>query len=310
MHHAPPTLASRQQPRQCARAFPRAAACNSKWGMKYRRWRDTWDPKLASCPLSACRLDSRTLEPVHDRAPALRAGQRARGGGNPPGVSPGTCRSRCGASPDLGRVCKARATRAHSATSTRRLACPGERAVPYNLQPQGRGTLPPIPGTQGPAPTPVGRCSPAPSRAGPQRPSPGARMSIWGTAQGTKTLTAATSASSLAPGGAQMGLGACEPAGTAKYPLNDLVALASGAAYQATVIQNVDQAPRTSGWYLDVHRVIGSGPAERPADPLLRADHLREHREIGVDVVAPSSAISDDPESFRAGLIRFFRPWA
>jgi hypothetical protein len=48
-------------------------------------------------------------------------------------------------------------------------------------------------------------------------------------------------------------------------------------------------------------------PAERPADPLLRADHLREHREIGVDVVAPSSAISDDPESFRAGLIRFFQ---
>jgi len=29
--------------------------------------------------------------------------------------------------------------------------------------------------------------------------------------------------------------------------------LASGAAYQATVIQTVDQAPRTSGWYLDVH---------------------------------------------------------
>jgi hypothetical protein len=32
-----------------------------------------------------------------------------------------------------------------------------------------------------------------------------------------------------------------------------LVALASGAAYQATVIQTVDQAPRTSGWYLDIH---------------------------------------------------------
>jgi hypothetical protein len=29
--------------------------------------------------------------------------------------------------------------------------------------------------------------------------------------------------------------------------------LASGAAYQATVIQTVDQARRTSGWYLDVH---------------------------------------------------------
>jgi hypothetical protein len=29
--------------------------------------------------------------------------------------------------------------------------------------------------------------------------------------------------------------------------------VASGAAYQATVIQTVDQAPRTSGRYLDVH---------------------------------------------------------
>jgi hypothetical protein len=29
--------------------------------------------------------------------------------------------------------------------------------------------------------------------------------------------------------------------------------LASVAAFQATVIQTVDQAPRTSGWYLDVH---------------------------------------------------------
>ena len=41
--------------------------------------------------------------------------------------------------------------------------------------------------------------------------------------------------------------------GTAKYPLNDRVALASGAANQAMVIQTVDQAPRTSGWYLDAH---------------------------------------------------------
>ena len=128
---------------------------------------------------------------------------------------------------------------------------------------------------------------------------------------GNKTLTVATSASSLAPGGAQVGLGTCEPEGTAKYPLNDLVALASGAAYQATVIQTVDQAPRTSGWYLDVH--LGSSAQVLQNDqPTLYFEpiHLREHREIGVDVVAPSSAISDDPESFRAGLIRFFRPWA
>jgi hypothetical protein len=73
---------------------------------------------------------------------------------------------------------------------------------------------------------------------------------------GTKTLTVATSASGLAPGSAHaqdIHLGTCEAQGAAKYPLDDLVALASGTAYQTTVIQNVDQAPPPSGWYLDVH---------------------------------------------------------
>jgi hypothetical protein len=73
---------------------------------------------------------------------------------------------------------------------------------------------------------------------------------------GNKTLTVGTSASGLAPGSAhaqQIGLGTCEAQGAAKYPLNDLVALASGTAYQTTVIQNVDQAPPPSGWYLNVH---------------------------------------------------------
>jgi hypothetical protein len=73
---------------------------------------------------------------------------------------------------------------------------------------------------------------------------------------GNKTLTVATSASGLAPGSAHaqdIGLGTCEAQGAAKYPLNDLVALASGTAYQITVIQNVDQAPPPSGWYLNVH---------------------------------------------------------
>ena len=73
---------------------------------------------------------------------------------------------------------------------------------------------------------------------------------------GSKTLTVATSASALAPGSAHaqhIGLGTCEAQGAVKYPLNDLVALASGTAYQTTVIQNVDQAPPPSGWYLNVH---------------------------------------------------------
>jgi len=72
---------------------------------------------------------------------------------------------------------------------------------------------------------------------------------------GNKTLTVATSASGLAPGSAHaqhIGLGTCEAQGAAKYPLNDLVALANGTAYQTTVIQNVDQAPPPSEWHLNV----------------------------------------------------------
>jgi hypothetical protein len=38
-----------------------------------------------------------------------------------------------------------------------------------------------------------------------------------------------------------------------KYPLNDLVASPTGAAATTTVIQNVDQAPPASGWYINVH---------------------------------------------------------
>jgi hypothetical protein len=84
---------------------------------------------------------------------------------------------------------------------------------------------------------------------------------------GNKTLTVATSASGLAPGSAHaqhIGLGTCEAQGAAKYPLNDLVASASGTAYQITVIQNVDQAPPTSGWYLNVH--LGSSAQDLQND--------------------------------------------
>ncbi|MCW2626908.1 MAG: hypothetical protein QOF66_240 [Mycobacterium sp.] len=38
-----------------------------------------------------------------------------------------------------------------------------------------------------------------------------------------------------------------------KYPLNDLVAKSDGVAETTTVIQNVDQAPPASGWYVNVH---------------------------------------------------------
>jgi hypothetical protein len=71
-----------------------------------------------------------------------------------------------------------------------------------------------------------------------------------------KTLIVATSVTGLAPGSAhaqQIGLGACEAQGPVKYPLNDLLASAGGAAYQTTIVQNVDQAPPPSGWYLNVY---------------------------------------------------------
>lgn len=74
---------------------------------------------------------------------------------------------------------------------------------------------------------------------------------------GNKTLIVATAASGLAPGSAhaqQIGLGTCEAQGAVKYSLNDLVASANGTAYQTTVIQDVDNAPPSSGgWYLNVH---------------------------------------------------------
>jgi hypothetical protein len=71
-----------------------------------------------------------------------------------------------------------------------------------------------------------------------------------------KTLIVATSATGLAPGSSHaqnIGLGTCEAQGPAKYPLDDLAALANGTAYQTTVIQNVGQAPPPSGWYLNVY---------------------------------------------------------
>ncbi len=37
------------------------------------------------------------------------------------------------------------------------------------------------------------------------------------------------------------------------YPLNDLVAKADGVAETTTVINNVDQAPPASGWYVNIH---------------------------------------------------------
>ncbi|RDH76174.1 CHRD domain-containing protein [Mycolicibacterium moriokaense] len=78
---------------------------------------------------------------------------------------------------------------------------------------------------------------------------------------GAKTLTVTVAAKGLAAGSAHaehIHLGTCGAQGAVQYPLNDLVASADGAAKTTTVIQNVDQAPPRSGWYVNVHL----GPAD------------------------------------------------
>lgn len=73
---------------------------------------------------------------------------------------------------------------------------------------------------------------------------------------GKKTLTVSTTASGLVPGSnhaEHIHLGTCKAQGPVKYPLNDLVASPSGSAEATTVVQNVDQAPPASGWYVNVH---------------------------------------------------------
>jgi Cu/Zn superoxide dismutase len=71
-----------------------------------------------------------------------------------------------------------------------------------------------------------------------------------------KTLTVTTTASGLPAGtahAAHLHLGSCDAQGPVKYMLDDLVASPTGAAETTTVIQNLDQAPPASGWYLNVH---------------------------------------------------------
>jgi Cu/Zn superoxide dismutase len=71
-----------------------------------------------------------------------------------------------------------------------------------------------------------------------------------------KTLSVDATASDLVAGSAHavhIHLGSCDSQGAVKYPLNDLVASSTGSAETTTVIQNVDQAPPASGWYINVH---------------------------------------------------------
>jgi hypothetical protein len=71
-----------------------------------------------------------------------------------------------------------------------------------------------------------------------------------------KTLTVSARATGLVAGSAHavhIHSGSCDSQGEVKYHLNDLVAKPDGVAETTTVIQNVDQAPPASGWYVNVH---------------------------------------------------------
>ena len=86
-----------------------------------------------------------------------------------------------------------------------------------------------------------------------------------------KTLTVAATASGLVAGSehaVHIHLGSCDSQGAVKYPLNDLVAPPTGAAETTTVIQNVDQAPPASGWYINVH-LGSSSQIEQNGQPTL-----------------------------------------
>ncbi len=88
---------------------------------------------------------------------------------------------------------------------------------------------------------------------------------------GKKTLTVTTTASGLAPGSGHaqhIHLGTCNAQGAVKYPLSDLVASPTGSAETTTVVQNVDQAPPASGWYLNVH-LGSSSQIEQNGQPTL-----------------------------------------
>jgi hypothetical protein len=86
-----------------------------------------------------------------------------------------------------------------------------------------------------------------------------------------KALSVAVTASGLVAGSehaVHIHLGSCGSQGVVKYPLDDLVASPTGAAETTTAIQNVDQAPPASGWYINVH-LGSSSQIEQNGQPTL-----------------------------------------
>jgi Cu/Zn superoxide dismutase len=86
-----------------------------------------------------------------------------------------------------------------------------------------------------------------------------------------KTLTVSARATGLVAGSAHavhIHSGSCDSQGEVKYDLDDLVAKSDGVAETTTVIQNVDQAPPASGWYVNVH-LGGHDQIEKDGTPTL-----------------------------------------
>lgn len=117
------------------------------------------------------------------------------------------------------------------------------------------------PGSLGYTPISCADITPAASTAVTMAPPPQPGQRPQGSAKLTydpakKTLSVTATASGLVAGSAHavhIHLGSCASQGAVKYPLNDLVASPTGTAETTTVIQNVDQAPPASGWYVNVH---------------------------------------------------------
>ena len=117
------------------------------------------------------------------------------------------------------------------------------------------------PGSLGYTPISCADITPAASTAVTMAPPPQPGQHPQGSAKLTydpakQTLSVDATASGLVAGSAHavhIHLGSCASQGAVKYPLNDLVASPTGTAETTTVIQNVDQAPPASGWYVNVH---------------------------------------------------------
>jgi Cu/Zn superoxide dismutase len=86
-----------------------------------------------------------------------------------------------------------------------------------------------------------------------------------------KSLTVTTRATGLVAGSAHAAhihTGSCDSQGGVKYHLNDLVASSSGVAETTTVINNVNEAPPATGWYINVH-LGSSDQIEKDGKPTL-----------------------------------------